>query len=721
MSRLKGFTLVELLGVLIVLAVIALITFPIINNTIKENKEKLYNIQLDEIKSSAEKWAYSNLGLLPVNENESITVTLLELKKSGFVPIDSRNPKTGELLPNDMVITITFKNNNYEIFVDGESGTDLSNEFNENAPTIILNGNYIEYVEINSSYEEKGAKAIAKDGSEVEVSIIYQENGREVGSIDVTKFSTYTVIYSATSNGYTSRITRTVVVRDTTPPDLIIPDTIELYESQLTSFNLLDGVSATDNSGESIKIETRGFDRLPTDKIVEYKACDSNNNCTIKRRLVKVLKDEIVEDYIDNSGANKPELLDNMVPIKYENDNWVVADVSQKWYDYDAKEWANAVVLNTTKNVGEVVNEADIDLWYVWIPRYKYQLFNANNGSVDPQEIQIIFESGTSSTGTVSCTDNISGADGTTSSETCTNATNGEWYTHPAFTLGTEELTGFWVGKFEVSGSTSKITIKPNVTSLRSTSVSNFFTAIQNINTAYNLNGDSHMMKNMEWGAVAYLSHSKYGMTEEVYINNSSSYYTGRSGGNVGGSTNTVATQYPSSSTSSNMYYNYGYYTYDGKIVNYDGSIGEYATDRTLGTKASTTGNIYGVYDMSGGAYEYVMGNMVNNSGEFYSSSAGFSTLPDSIYYDSYTYSTSSTTHGRGKLGDATKETLKTFGSITGGCYGDYANFPFSSYSWFNRGGNYNTGLIAGLFNFYYFTGDSYSYRTARAVVCVRG
>ena len=441
--------------------------------------------------------------------------------------------------------------------------------------------------------------------------------------------------------------------------------------------------------------------------------------------------------YQDNSGANIPELLDNMVPIKYENDNWVVADVSQEWYDYDAKEWANAVVLNTTKKVGDTVSESEIDLWYVWIPRYKYQLFNAENGSIDPQEIQIKFESGTSSTGTVSCVDDISGTDGTTSSETCTNATNGNWYTHPAFTLGTSELTGFWVEKFEVSTTDSTcnsdpsstncnksshtLTIKPNVTSLRSTSVSNFFTAIQNINTTYNLNGDSHMMKNMEWGAVAYLSHSKYGMTEEVYINNSSSFYTGRSGGNVGGSTNTVVTQYPSSSTSSNKYYNYGYYTYDGKIVNYDGSIGEYANDRTLGTKASTTGNIYGVYDMSGGAWEYVMGNMVNSSGDFYPSSLGFSETPDSKYYDSYTYGTSSTTHGRGKLGDATKETLKIFGNDLGGWYSDLARFPSSSYSWFNLGGYYYNGSNAGLFNFNNSHGGSDSSRSARAVACVRG
>ena len=124
---------------------------------------------------------------------------------------------------------------------------------------------------------------------------------------------------------------------------------------------------------------------------------------------------------------------------------------------------------------------------------------------------------------------------------------------------------------------------------------------------------------------------------------------------------------------------------------------------------------------MSGGAWEYVMGNMVNSSGAFYSSSAGFSTPPDSIYYDSYTYGTSSLTHGRGKLGDATKETLKAFGSGSGGWYSDYAFFPYSSYSWFSRGGNYTYGSYAGLFIFYWYNGNAGSSDSARAVVCVRG
>ncbi len=383
--------------------------------------------------------------------------------------------------------------------------------------------------------------------------------------------------------------------------------------------------------------------------------------------------EEPEEDYVDNSGANAPELDTNMIPIKYDGTNWVYADTTQAWYNYDNQEWANAVVLNSgvSKSVGQTISESEIALWYVWIPRYKYQLFNANNGSVSQQLINVTFESGTATTGTVKCTDAVSGSG--SSSQTCTNASNGNWYTHPAFTFGSEQVSGFWVGKFEVSGSTSKITVKPGVSSLRSTTVSAFFTAIQNIRSSYSLSGDSHMMKNMEWGAVAYLKQSKYGLgTTDITINSNSSFYTG------GGSSTT----------------------------SYKSNTGQ-----------STTGNVYGVYDMSGGAYEYVMGNMVNSSGSFYSSSAGFSSAPNAKYYDKYTYNTNYENHGRGKLGDATKETLSSFGSWDGGWYSDYAYFVYSGSSWFIRGGYYNNGSNAGVFYFLSNGGDADSYYSARAVL----
>ena len=417
------------------------------------------------------------------------------------------------------------------------------------------------------------------------------------------------------------------------------------------------------------------------------KDAESGNDIDLSKQIeVKVNNNdysyELVETctpksyYTDNSGANTPKLFNNMVPIKYENNKWLVADLYSKWYDYDAKEWANAVVLNSgvTKNVGDEVTEEEISLWYVWLPRYKYTIFNGNNGSATAQLINVTFENEVDKTGTVTCTDNADG------SETCTDNTYGSivngtsTYTHPAFKFGSTNLNGFWVGKFEVSGSTSAITVKPNVTSLRSQTVSSFFTAIQNVKTTYGINNaDSHMMKNMEWGAVAYLKQSKYGLgTTDITINDNSSFYTG------GGTDNAYKTN----------------------------------------VAQSTTGNIYGVYDMSGGAWEYVMGNMNNSSNAFYSSGAGFTTAPDAKYYDSYKYdSSSNTTHARGKLGDATKETLATFGNTSGGWYSDYAYFPSSSYSWFFRGGGCSLGTNAGVFGFSGSGGGVGSYGSARAVL----
>ena len=503
-----GFTLIEILAIIILLSVLALVTYPIINGVINDSRKDLYDKQIDELERHTRTWISENVESLELVDGYSRNVTFEELKNSGYIQESSViNPKTNEPLSGCMTIN---------------------------------------------------------------------------------------------------------------------------YSDEITGFN------------------------------VYY-----NEKCS-----------EIAKGYADNSGANRPELFENMVPIKYENNKWIVADTSQKWYDYNNKEWANAVVLNkgVTKNIGNEITEEEISLWYVWIPRYKYTIFNGNNEGVTAKLINITFEHGKSNTGTLQCRTIDDG------SEMCTDNLNGgtinqiSTYTHPAFKFGNTELTGFWVGKFEVSGSTSAITVKPNVTSLRSQKVSSFFTAIQNVKTTYGIsNADSHMLKNIEWGAVAYLKQSKYGLgTTDIAVNTNSSYYTG------------------------------------------GGTSDAYKTN----VAQSTTGNIYGVYDMSGGAWEYVMGNMNNSSNAFYSSNAGFTTAPDAKYYDSYKYdSSSNTTHARGKLGDAIKETLTTFGNISGGWYSDYANFPHSSYSWFLRGGNYNGGSNAGVFYFRGSVGGGSGYYSARAVL----
>ena len=303
---------------------------------------------------------------------------------------------------------------------------------------------------------------------------------------------------------------------------------------------------------------------------------------------------------------------------------------------------------------------------YVWIPRYKYKLFNVSGSNISAKMIEVEFESA-----------NTAKSSGTQ---------NNEWLTHPAFTFGTTELNGIWVGKFESSNSTSDVKIVPNVSSLRSQTIGSMFNASRAIETTakYGLSSsevDTHMMKNMEWGAVAYLTNSKYGRYEstgscissgcEVWINSNSNYTTGCAGSSVSAGSSSLCNQWNTST----------------------------------GVNASTTGNIYGIYDMSGGAYEYVMGNMTDSSGNFYPASSGLS-QPESKYYDLYTYGTSNSDYLRGHLGDATRE--------TNNWNSDYTSFIASYAPWFVRGGLNTDQALGGIFHFHDLNGrahDSYSFR----------
>ena len=185
----------------------------------------------------------------------------------------------------------------------------------------------------------------------------------------------------------------------------------------------------------------------------------------------------INSEEVEVAEPNAPVLDDGMIPVYYDEStsSWKKADSSNNnnnWYDYDSKKWANSVTVSSTNrstyksaSVGTEIPMDDILTMQVWIPRYKYKVWNYNSSgetSSSPQEIEIIWEKGTSKTGEITCTDSISGTDGDPSeickidNKVCTDSTcNNKTYTHPAFTFGDEEIKGFWIGKFEASATTS--------------------------------------------------------------------------------------------------------------------------------------------------------------------------------------------------------------------------------------------------------------------------
>ena len=458
----------------------------------------------------------------------------------------------------------------------------------------------------------------------------------------------------------------------------------------------------------------------------------------------------------DAQPASTPDLDDGMIPVVISN-NGIATTVSKdnnNWYNYNSKEWANVVLVNSSSRskylntTGVTVNEDDILAYYVWIPRYSYRIptvscSTISNPTVDDYpscysyvlsdsdktslinwfhsfisaemntsytleqattDVNNVLSTGSSlvqgleDNGLIYFSDMIGMYDDandpdityTTEFNSSNNFTgpreidivfgdktttkqNGDaidtYHTHPAFTFGSDELNGIWIGKFETTGSASVPTIKGNNASLVSQNVSTQFSTAQKLGTStYGSTSkvDSHMMKNSEWGVVAYLSHSKYGTNKEIRINN---YYN--NGFLTGCGANTDNEE--ESNTCGIVY---------GKATSYP---------------QSTTGNITGIFDMSGGAWEYVMGYYSGASTTWGASSndnyAGFSSKPASKYFDDYT-TTSPLTACNGGIcyGHGLSETSNW--------YDDFAVFVSAEYPWVGRGGRSGDGVYAGAFFF---------------------
>lgn len=286
----KGFTLAELMGVIIILGTILLLTLPAVDKIIKNAKETSYNTQIENIIKASSDWALQNPGLLPRNRGDSITIYLSELKLSGGIDINIKNPKTGKIMSNNTSIVITKDNNKYTYNVNV---IDVTNENNENAPILVIDGDIVDYVEVNQnniSYNIPSASAKTATGTPISNSYItYQvlKNGNVVSEVDTSSIGTYVINYTVTYEGETGNYQKTVIVRDTTKPEITISNNISINVGD--SINLIEGVVITDNSGEEITPVIRStISNIPGSYYVFYTATDSSGNSITKRREVIV-------------------------------------------------------------------------------------------------------------------------------------------------------------------------------------------------------------------------------------------------------------------------------------------------------------------------------------------------------------------------------------------------------------------------------------------------
>ena len=367
--------------------------------------------------------------------------------------------------------------------------------------------------------------------------------------------------------------------------------------------------------------------------------------------------------------VNSPKITGGMKPIKY---------VGPESDTQTGSKWANAMTSDGSM--------------FVWIPRYAYKITSGYHSST-AGTIEIAFID------TNNRFLNSSDSGEITENPAEEGAGQTKWLVHPAFTNKPEnggwdnELSGIWVGKFEATGSIDNLSVKPGVTSVRSQTPNAMYLAGKSatFGEASSNSIGSHMIKNSEWGAVAYLSHSKYGVNgAKVDRNTSGSFITGE--------TSDIETIYT-----------------DNK-------------DQT------TTGNCYGVYDMVGGAYEptanyvnylnntYLSNNGGTNAGDLYGANIteqSTSTKYKTVYEaDGTSQANSYNNKAILMKGDAVYETSEDYFSATGAWLGTYSYFPDTVYPFFRRGGVYSYS-DSGVFFFYGTSGSAGSYDSFRVALVV--
>ena len=456
-------------------------------------------------------------------------------------------------------------------------------------------------------------------------------------------------------------------------------------------------ITENDQNGRKYFVDKDG-------NVTEYTAKEPEETPEVSKEPAFSRKYGVIEieflsgtSYNTTTTPNHPIIKEGMTAITYNETTGEAINVSDDsgtdWYSYEDTSISGKENKSKWANV-----KTEDGSYFVWIPRYAYRIiyFDTETHENEYREGTLTEEEALTNGYIVGYSDarGIVDAEGKTPSdlqepETSIAVGEKKLRTHPAFETDLDQggwsskLEGIWVAKYEVSQSGTTIKSAPGVSSYRSKTIGEMYTLGYN----YDRNKESHLMKNSEWGAVAYLTESKYGRNgTAVSKNTSSSYYTAGASG---------------------------------------------ATPITNKLQ-STTGNEYGIFDTVGGAYEYVAGyiadSSINYGNSFASTDGSTNNKTESTPYatvyqktDSNIYTDNYNININKIFGDATIETSTT-GSGTTSWYSAHSDFVGiygdGNRSFFKRGGDsYNS--FAGSFSFAYGGGGgygSYGFRVCLAV-----
>ena len=714
MKNEKGITLTSLVIMIIVLIILASIATYSGVSTIRYTKYNKAKAEMEIMQANVNEW-YDEYNKIEDEEKK------IDYINEHGLPISDESCNQGELdrtLSENQITDVT----NYRFlsveYVKNILGIDNSYEFLINIPkreVLLFNG--IKYEgKIYYTIEDFGGKNIEK----VEINELSFQLKQGVNS-------------------------------DVIINDLKLIDEKE-KEIDISKFYIEYKIKNSENNW--IRVKEKELNKYKNNDKIFYKF-PINNYGTYLIKISTIDKKISNQEEIEiHFRGNLPKLSDGMIPIKYNeaSNKWIITDQTDiDWFDYTNRKWANIMLCdgkyNTSSEVGTEINANELGSMFVWIPRYAYRInTNYHSNITGDIDIKFLIDKGNKTE------DNeiISNYSSETT-EGYTKFPNG-YVVHPSFTNKENEggwdtqLTGFWVAKFEagypmpdtednIISKTADNMYYPVFKGQRYPyncySIQMLYLMCESMSSSgnpysINSNSNSHMIKNSEWGAVAYLTKSSYGNVNEIYSNN---IYFNSDKRNINNKYAYSLTGY-----SSDIFIREKNDVSANKIeeVMTGNSYTSYIWYSSNGVNASTTGNQTGIYDISGCCWEYTAGvipsghTIINDNGGNIFSSLNSSNKKITLYPIKNSTSLETDISRDYSLygvmyGDGIWETsLKIGGSYS---WNDdrtdadnHTDEPF-----FLRGGDciYNTNGWSGIFSFTDFSGaESYDCST-RAVLTV--
>ena len=303
----RGFTLVELLAVIIILMIISLIIVNATFSIVDTSRETIYQTQINTILNATYDFSLKNLSYLP-ETNQKKYITLGELKWGGFLNTNITDPNTNEKFRDDLVISIENVGKGYSTnnsYAKKQGSYLYKIEFDKldspNSPVLSLSGEgvtnssdniYVLPVDLNASVNINNIQITStSNGNSINdrVKKYITKNDAAVNSIDTSAFGIYKINYVVVdNNGYSRLSVLNIIIADNENPVISLPS-INTVSIEDTDYDLMSGVTCTDNSGFCTLTPDGTINYEVGEKsIITYVAEDPSRNTTTVRRVITI-------------------------------------------------------------------------------------------------------------------------------------------------------------------------------------------------------------------------------------------------------------------------------------------------------------------------------------------------------------------------------------------------------------------------------------------------